>query len=300
MDEDKQQLASKQLRRVTYLSIAANVLLIAGKFIVGFITGSLSLLADAIHSVSDMLTDIAVLLGLYFGSKEPDSEHPYGHGKLETLAAIAIALGLLGVGLGMIYYAALDIAKDNVTHPRNMVLVAAAGAIAIKEVVYRVTKAVAMKYHCPAALANAWHDRADALSSVAVIVGVVAQKFGFSHGDQVAAIGIGVMVVIVATKLIGDCLGELIERAVDDATMKQIKDIIKANGQIRQYHRLRTRSIGRQVFLDVHILVDPHLHIAAAHEIADSLENALAEQITRPVNITIHIEPDIPELRKSI
>ncbi len=300
MDDNKQKIASRQLRGVTYLSIAANIFLIAGKFIVGLITGSLSILADAIHSVSDMLTDITVLLGLYFGSKEPDSEHRYGHGKLETLAAIAVALGLLGVGLGMIYYAALDIAKDNVTRPRNLVLVAAVGAIAIKEVVYRFTKAAAMKYHCPAALANAWHDRADALSSVAVIAGVVAQKFGFSHGDQVAAIGIGVMVVIVATKLIGDCLGELIEKAVDEATIKQIEDIIKANEQIRQYHRLRTRTIGRQVSLDVHILVDPHLHIAAAHEIADSLEKALTEQITRPVNITIHIEPDIPKLRKEI
>ena len=300
MNDDQQKIASRQLRGVTYLSIAANVFLITGKFIVGLITGSLSILADAIHSVSDMLTDIAVLLGLYFGSKEPDSSHPYGHGKLETLTAIAIALGLLGVGLGMIYYAALAIAKDNVTRPRNLVLVAAVGAIAIKEVVYRVTKAVAIKYHCPAALANAWHDRADALSSVAVIAGVVAQKFGFSHGDQVAAIGIGVMVVVVATKLIGDCLGELIEKAVDEATIEQIKDIIKANGQIRQYHRLRTRTIGRQVSLDVHILVDPHLHIAAAHEIADSLEKALTEQITRPVNITIHIEPDIPKLRKQI
>ncbi|MFZ0035585.1 MAG: cation diffusion facilitator family transporter [Sedimentisphaerales bacterium] len=298
MSEDKQQTASRQLRLVTYLSIAANVVLITGKFVVGFISGSLSLIADAIHSVSDMLTDIAVLLGLYFGSKKPDSEHPYGHGKLETLAAIAIALGLLGVGLGMIYYAALDIAKNNVTHPRNMVLVAAAGAIVIKEVVYRVTKAAAIKYHCPAALANAWHDRADALSSVAVIIGVILQKFGFDHGDQVAAIGIGVMVTIVAAKLIGDCIGELIEKAVDDATIEQIKDIIKANVQIRQYHRLRTRAIGRQVSLDLHILVDPHLNITEAHKIADSLEKALHKQITRPVNITVHVEPDIPRMRK--
>jgi divalent metal cation (Fe/Co/Zn/Cd) transporter len=106
------------------------------------------------------------------------------------------------------------------------------------------------------------------------------------------------MVAIVATKLIGDCLGELIEKAVDQATIERIKDVIKANGQIRQYHRLRTRTIGRQVFLDLHILVDPSLSIAAAHEIASSLENALTEQITRPVNITVHIEPDIPALRK--
>jgi cation diffusion facilitator family transporter len=299
MNNDKQSIASKQLRLVTYLSIFANILiLVPVKFIVGFLTGSLSLIADGVHSISDMITDFAVLLGLYFGSKKPDLSHPYGHGKLETLAAIAIALGLLSIGLGMIYYAALDIAKDNVTRPRNLTLAAAIVAIAVKEVVYRITKAVAIKHHCPAALANAWHDRADALSSVAVIAGVISQKFGFNHGDQVAAIGIGVMVVIIATKLIRDCLGELIEKAVDQVTIEQIKDVIKANGQIRQYHRLRTRTVGREVFLDLHILVDPNLSIAAAHEIASSLENALHQQITRPVNITVHVEPDIPELRK--
>jgi cation diffusion facilitator family transporter len=298
MNEDKQQTAARQLRLVTYLSIGANVLLIAVKFVVGFITSSLSLLADGVHSVSDMLTDLAVLLGLYLGAKKPDSSHQYGHGKLETLAAVAIALSLLGVGLGMIYYAALAIAKDKVAHPRNLVLVAAIGAIAVKEVVYRVTKIVAMKYHCPAALANAWHDRADALSSLTVIAGVVAQKFGFSHGDQVAAIAVGIMVVVVAGRIIADAFGELTERAVDRAIIDQIKDIIKANGQIRQYHRLRTRTVGREVFLDLHILVDPNLNVAAAHQIAQNLEDALDEQLTRPVNITVHIEPDIPQLRK--
>jgi cation diffusion facilitator family transporter len=298
MDANQQQSATRQLQLVTYLSIAANIFLISGKFIVGFMAGSLSLLADAIHSVSDMLSDFAVLLGLYYGSKEPDSNHQYGHGKVETLAAIVIALGLLGVGLGMIYYAAVDISKGKVTHPGNMVLVAAIGAIIVKEVVYRVTRVVAMKYHCPAALANAWHDRADALSSVAVIIGVIAQKIGLTHGDQVAAIGIGIMVVLVAAKLMWDCIGELIERAVDKATLDQIQDIIRANNQIRQYHRLRTRTVGREVFLDFHILVDPNLNIAAAHEISENLENALNNQLARPVNITIHIEPDIPSLRK--
>jgi len=298
MPQDKQQIAARQLRLVTYLSIGANVLLIAGKFVVGFITSSLSLLADGIHSVSDMLTELAVLLGLYLGAKKPDSSHQYGHGKLETLAAVVIALSLFGVGLGMIYYAALSIAKDQVTHPRNLVLAAAIGAIAVKEVVYRVTKIVAMKYHCAAALANAWHDRADALSSLTVIAGVAAQKFGFNHGDQVAAIAVGIMVVVVAVRIIADAIGELTERAVDRALIDQIKGIIKANGQIRQYHRLRTRAVGREVFLDLHILVDPSLNVAAAHQIAENLEDALDEQLTRPVNITVHIEPDIPALRE--
>jgi len=299
MDNDPQKIANKQLRRVTYFSIAANIfILVPAKFIVGFLTGSLSLVADGVHSVTDMITDFAVLVGLHFGSKQPDADHPYGHGKLETLAAAAIALGLLGTGLGMIYYAAHDIALGNINRPHNLVLIAAAVAIAVKEVIFRITKSVAVKYHCPAALANAWHDRADALSSVAVIVGVIAQKFGFNYGDQVAAVVIGIMVSLIAASLIRDCLAELTEKAVDEATLEQIKDVINSDTQVRQWHHLRTRAVGREIFLDLHILVDPALNISAAHEISERLETQLHHQLTRPVNILIHVEPDIPQLRK--
>jgi len=299
MDASEQNIATKQLRLVTYLSIGANVLiLVPVKFIVGFLTGSLSLVADGVHSVSDMITDFAVLLGLHFGSKKPDMDHPYGHGKLETLSAAGIAIGLLAVGLAMVYYAARDIAKGSINHPGNLVLVAAILAIAVKEVVFRVTRVVAVKYHCPAALANAWHDRADALSSVAVVIGVISQKFGFDYGDQIAAIVVGIMVSLVATGIFKNCLAELTERAVDQATLEQIKDIIQANGQVRQWHRLRTRAVGREIFLDLHILVDPNLNVSAAHDIAEKLETAMHNQLTRPVNILIHIEPDFPPLRK--
>jgi len=289
----------RELRFVTYLSIAANVVLTSLKFVVGAISGSLSILADAIHSVSDMITDFAVLIGLHLGEKKPDPSHPYGHGKIETLAASLIAAGLLVVGLGMIYYAANDITKGHIRQASNIVLIAAAFAIVVKEIVYRVTKAVAIKYHCPAALANAWHDRSDALSSVAVVIGVVARKFGFNYGDQVAAIAVGIMVTLIGLKIIGDCLGELTEKAVDEATVEQIKQIISSNTQIRQWHKLRTRVIGREIFLDVHILVSPDLNVAAAHEISENLEKTLHERITRPVNIVVHVEPDLPELRKN-
>jgi cation diffusion facilitator family transporter len=258
----------------------------------------LSLVADGVHSVTDMITDFAVLLGLHFGSQKPDPEHPYGHGKLETLAAAGIALGLLIVGLGMVYYAAHDIAKGIIKRPHNAVLVAAILAIAVKEFIYRITKAVAIKYHCPAALANAWHDRADALSSVAVIIGVVAQKFGFDYGDQVAAIAVGIMVSLIAVGIIRDCLAEFTEQAVDEATLDQIKDVINSDTQVRQWHHLRTRAAGREIFLDLHILVDPNLNILAAHDVSERLETALHRQLTRPVNIIIHVEPDIPQLRK--
>jgi cation diffusion facilitator family transporter len=198
----------------------------------------------------------------------------------------------------MVYYAAHDIATGNIKRPANLVLVVAVLAVAIKEIIYRLTRAVALKYHCPAAIANAWHDRADALSSVAVIVGVIARKFGFDYGDQVAAIVIGVMISLVAGGIIRDCLAELTERAVDQATIDQIKDVIKANDQVRQWHRLRTRAVGREIFLDLHILVDPNLSISAAHNISEKLESDLRSRLSRPVNIIVHVEPDVPQLRK--
>jgi cation diffusion facilitator family transporter len=245
-----------------------------------------------------MITDFAVLISLHLGSKKPDADHPFGHGKLETLAASAIAMGLLTVGLGMVYYAAHDIAIGDVKHPDNKVLFAAVLAIVIKEIIFRLTRAVAVKYHCPAALANAWHDRADALSSIAVIVGYIALKFGFNYGDQVAAILVGIMVSLVAAGILKDCIAELTEQAVDKSTLEHITNIIQSDGQIKQWHRLRTRAVGREIFLDLHILVDPSLNISAAHDIAERLETELHKQLTRPVNIIIHVEPDIPQLRK--
>ena len=299
MDEIRQNTATRQLRLVTYLSIGANIfILVPVKFVIGFMTGSLSLVADGVHSVTDLITDFAVLIGLHLGSKKPDAEHPFGHGKLETLAAGAIALGLLAVGLGMVYYAAHDIAMGNIKRPDKLVLIAAILAIAVKEVIFRLTRSVAIKYHCPAAMANAWHDRADALSSVAVVVGYIALKFGFNYGDQLAAVLVGIMVSLVAAGILKNCLAELTEQAVDQATLEHITNIIKADSQIRQWHRLRTRAVGREIFLDLHILVNPALNISAAHDISEHLETELHKQITRPVNIIIHVEPDIPQLRK--
>ncbi|MGA2171960.1 MAG: cation diffusion facilitator family transporter [Sedimentisphaerales bacterium] len=299
MSYEVQKTAVKQLRLVTYLSIFVNVLiLIPVKFTVGFLTGSLSLVADGIHSVSDMITDFIVLFGLYFGSKEPDHNHNYGHGKLETLAAAAISFFLLAVGLAMIHYAAHDIIKGTVKHPSNVVLAAAVLSIAIKEGVYRVTRAAAIKYHCPAALANAWHDRADAFSSLAVVLGVIGLKLGFDHGDQIAAIAVGVMITLVSIKIIGDCVAEFTEQAVDEATIEEIRGLIEAEDQIHSWHHLRTRAIGREIFLDLHIVVAPNLDVATAHSISQRLETSLRNRLTRPVNIVIQVEPDIPQLRK--
>ena len=298
MDNDKQRIAGKQIKSITYLGMVVNVILAVIKIVVGYFGASLSLVADGIHSISDMTTDIAVLLGVHFGSKQPDEEHQYGHGRTETFAAAFIGAALIVVGAVMIYRAAIDMAAGKYSTPRFVVLFVALISVVVKELLYRMTKRIAIKSNSSALYANAWHHRSDALSSIAVVAGFISLKFGFKYGDQMAAVGVGLMIILVAIRIISDCLQELRERAVDSDTIEHIKNIINDNSSIHQWHKLRTRTVGREVFLDLHILVAPDLSIAAAHEIAENLEKALDEQIIRPVNITVHIEPDMPALRK--
>ena len=298
MDNNKQAITGRQIKSVTYLGMVVNIALSVIKVVIGLSAASLALVADGIHSLSDIATDIAVLLGLRLASKKPDQSHPYGHGRAETFSAGLVALILIVVGGAMIYYATLAIARDEITAPRFGVLIAAVISIAAKEWLYRITKKVAIQSHSPALYANAWHHRSDAFSSVAVVIGFISLEFGFGHGDQVAAIAVGMMIIWVGVRVIGDALRELAEAAVDPDTIEHIKKIINSDSSIRQWHKLRTRTVGREVFLDLHILVDPDLSITDAHEIAERLEKTLDEKITRPINITVHIEPDTPELRK--
>lgn len=298
MNNGKQEIVSRQIRAITYIGIFVNVALSAIKIVIGILAASLALVADGIHSLSDLATDAVVLLGLRLGSKEPDQTHQYGHGRAETFSAASVALILTVVGGGMIYYATMAIARDEVTKPRLVVLIAAIVSIAAKEWLYRATRKIAIQSHSPALYANAWHHRSDALSSVAVLVGSASLTFGFGHGDQVAAIAVGLMIIWVGVKIIGDCLRELTETAVDSETIDHIQQIINGDSSIRQWHKLRTRRVGREVFLDLHILVDPDLNVTAAHEITERLEKTLDEEIELPINIIIHIEPDMPERRK--
>jgi len=294
----KLEIAGKQIKSITYLGLVVNVSLSVIKIVVGFFAGSLALIADGIHSLSDLATDVAVLLGVRLGSKAPDQDHPYGHGRAETFSAGLVAVVLILVGGGMMYYATVAIAREEITKPSIAVLIVAILSIASKEWLYRVTQKAAIQSHSTALYANAWHHRSDALSSIVVIIGVISLKLGFVYGDQMAAVAVGFMIIFVGIRVLGDCVVELAESAVDSGIVEQIRSIISSEARIHQWHKLRTRTVGREIFLDLHILVEPSLNITDAHEIAENLETVLHEQITRPVNITVHIEPDKPELRK--
>jgi len=296
--DSKQDVAAREIRSVTYLGIVVNVALAIIKMAIGLAVSSLAMIADAVHSLSDLVTDIVVLVGSRLGAKEPDRSHPYGHGRIETFSAVLIALILMAVGGAMIYQATASIARNESTAPHWGILAGVLLSIVGKEWLYQVTKKVAHRVHSAAIYANAWHHRSDALSSVAVLIGFIAMVAGFDHGDQLAAIAVGLMIIFVGGKVISDSLTELTEGSVDPATVEHVKSVISATPAIRDWHRLRTRTVGREVFLDVHILVDPALNVAAAHEISEKLEKTLDEEISRPVNITVHIEPDLPSFRR--
>ncbi len=297
------QSGNASIRRVTYAGMAVNLLLAGVKSLTGLAVGSISLFADGIHSLSDLLTDVAVLVGVHLGARKPDWDHPYGHGRFETFSTAFVALVLIVVGGGMIYKASAEIAKmhaegvETVTISTWVIWIALVSVVA-KEAIYQWTRRVAVRTKSAAIYANAWHHRSDALSSIAVIIGAAAVKFGYPHGDQLAAIAVGLMVIMVGVKVIGQCLNEFAERAVDEQTIEQIQRIILSEKRIRHWHQLRTRTAGREIFVDLHILVDPNLSIVDAHEIAESLEQTLQAELPQPVNVMVHIEPDIPRLRR--
>lgn len=295
MLEAKQQEATRAIGCVTWWGMGVNLLLFGVKVGVGLVVGSMALVADGVHSISDMVTDVAVLLGGYFGAKRADEAHPFGHGRRETFAAGMIAVVLAVVGGGMIYYAAGAIARNEETEAHVGVLVVAAVSVVLKEVMYKVTKRVAVRLHSTALFANAWHHRSDALSSVAVILGYVGLVFGWGHGDQLAVIAVGVLIIGVAVRVMGDCVRELTESATDAKTLMQIEEIIGSCDGVRGWHKLRTRNVGREVFLDVHVLVDADLDVATAHGIAEDVEDGLHERISRPINVMVHIEPWLGE-----
>ena len=289
--------AVKSIRNVTYGGAAVNAGLSAVKCVVGFLTGSMSLFADGIHSISDLVTDAVVILGVRIGAREPDHDHPYGHGRMETFAALVVALVLLAAGGLMIQRASAAIVRvgGSGTSPGDppwSVLVVAAISVAAKEALYRVTRRIAIRTGSSALYANAWHHRSDAFSSVAVVIGFAATRFGYIHGDHVATVAVGLMIVLVAIRIIDGCLGEFAERSADTGSVEKITEILSNHERVRQWHKLRTRSVGREIFMDVHILVNPDISVTEAHAVAESLEEALAAGLSRPVNIMVHVEPD--------
>lgn len=281
---------------VTLLGTAINVALVVIKVLAGLFTGSIALLADGIHSASDIATDLAVIGGIKLAERPPDPGHPYGHGRYETLAGGVVAAALIAVGAFIGWRAGSELYHHVFSFPGVAVVVVAAVSIVSKEWIYRRTLRVARRLNSVALHANAWHHRSDALSSVAVLFGGAGGLLGWGHADQAAGIIVGLMVVAAGGRTVRGVVHELLEGSLSGAEIEAIKEAVEEVDEVRSFHKLRARSVGREMFVDLHVLVDPSLSLLAAHEISMEVEDQVRSACTRPVNVTVHVEPDTPEL----
>lgn len=277
--------------RVTVWGLVLNLFLMGVKLAVGLVVGSAALVADAVHSISDLSTDIVVLLGIRLSSRPADESHAYGHGRFETIATSIIGTVLVGAGFFIAWKAGFALYRQEVNIPGYPVVVVAVVSIVSKEVIYRVTERVARRVHSSALHANAWHHRTDALSSLAVLFGGIAGLAGWGHGDQLAAVVVGVMVGLVGLNALWKVFVELTEGSVSASERESIIRAINGVPGVRSWHRLRTRLVGREVFMDVHVQVEAGLTVAEGHSICSNVENAIVHSLDRAVNIVVHCEP---------
>ncbi|HEY49425.1 MAG TPA: cation transporter [Dehalococcoidia bacterium] len=283
---------SGQMIRVTVWGLCLNILLSALKFAVGIVVGSAALIADAVHSLSDLSTDLIAILGIRLSARPADENHAYGHGKLETIAASVIGVILVGAGFYIALRAGFSIYRGESSIPGYPVVIVAIVSIVAKEGIYQVTQRVAQRVRSAALSVNAWHHRSDALSSVAVLFGAIAGLGGWGQADQAAAIVVGMMVSAVGLKALWGLFVELCEGSISNEEQESIAKAIQSVPGVRSWHKLRTRLVGREIFMDVHVLVDGHLSVTEGHHICSTVESNIVQSMERPVNVVVHCEPE--------
>ncbi len=287
---------------VTVKSLIANILLVVVKILSGVFGRSSAMIADGIHSLSDSVSDIFLLLGLRLAYKPPDKTHRYGHGKFETLLTVIISLLILLAGIfifwnnGTVIFQVLFQHKV-LSRPGIMALIAAIFSLFIKEFLYRITRNVGRKHKSNALIANAWHHRTDALTSVAAFLGIGGAIILGERGlilDPLAALLVSAFIIAVGVKLLRESVMELLETSIGEAKERSIINIIKSVQGALNPHSLKTRKVGNKVVIDVHIEVNSYLNVIQAHNIADKIEKKLLSEFGADSIINVHIEPFEP------
>ncbi len=288
----------KQIYKVTLAGGAVNVILLAFKFIAGILGHSAAMIADAVHSLSDFITDLIVLIFVHISGRPQDKSHDYGHGKYETLALTVIGIALLIVAVGIFHNGALRIAAwwrgDELEAPGMLALWAALISIILKELTYRYTIRNARKLDSPALEANAWHHRSDALSSIGTAIGIggaVLLGKRWAVLDPVASVVVGAFIVKVAIELILQGMRDLLEHSLPDEIEDEIMQIAKSEPDVIEPHDLRTRHIGNRYAIELHILMNGNITLSKAHDHADSIESRLKQRFGDDTHIAIHMEP---------
>ena len=288
----------RQIYRITLVGSAGNALLVVFKFVAGIIGHSAAMVADAVHSLSDFITDIIVLVFVSISAKPQDSSHDYGHGKFETLATLFISLALVAAAIGIIVSGARKLAAwlngADLEAPGSLALWAAVISILMKEWMFRFTARKGRELDSPALKANAWHHRSDALSSIGAAVGIggaVLLGGRWTVLDPLASIVVGAMLVKVAWEIMRPSLGELTDESLPEKTEEEILEVFHSFSDISEPHNLRTRRIGNRVAIEAHIRMDGKMTLQQAHEITSKIEGELKERFGSGTIVTLHMEP---------
>lgn len=277
-------------KRVTLIGALINTLLGFFKVIIGLSGHSQALVADGLHSFSDLITDAFVLIASRYGSQEADESHPYGHQRIETAATLIISLLLVLVGAGIILDAIMAVQKAHSTIPTLSVIWMAVFSIMANEGLYHYTKFNGKKINSELLIANAWHHRSDAISSFIVLVGAIGDRLGFSVLDEVAAILVALLIIKMGVELTWTSLKELVDSGVDEESLQTIKDIIKSTPEVVELHELRTRSMAGGVFVDVHVIVKPYISVSEGHQIGQVVLKRLKRKTGFVKDVTVHID----------
>ena len=288
----------KSIYRVTLAGSAVNVVLLVFKFVAGFLGGSAAMIADAVHSLSDFITDVIVLLFVRLSSKPEDSDHDYGHGKYETLATSLIGLALLCVGVMIMYNGVRSIVSavmgNPLPQPGMIALAAALVSIALKEWAFRFTAKVGRECESQAVIANAWHHRSDALSSIGTAVGIggailLGEKWAVL--DPIAAVVVSVFIIRTAWQLTKQSAGELLEQSLPAEMEREIETIVASEPMASEVHHLRTRRIGSHIAIEMHLRMPGNISLYESHLHATNIEQELRKRFGASTHIGLHVEP---------
>lgn len=286
----------KEIDNITLWGVVVNVILAVGKLIIGFVANSHALIADGLHSFSDLVSDGMVLVASKHSHQDADEDHPYGHGRYETLATIGVGLFLILVAIGIAIDATIRLLEPaSLKAPGALALIVAAISIISKEALYQFTMKVARRIKSKMLIANAWHHRTDSISSVVVFIAIAGAMWGLPILDDVAAIVVSVMIAHIGWELSYSSIQELVDTALEPEKVDAIKQKIMDVDGVEQLHMLRTRRMGHQALVDVHILVDSNLSVSEGHQISEAVEQVLTDSFDEINDVTVHIDPEDDE-----
>lgn len=286
----------QQVKKVTLIGGFANLVLAIVKVVFGWLGNSSALVADGIHSFSDLLTDALVLIAAKYGAQTADDDHPYGHARFETFASFLLSIFLMVVGGAIGWHGLSQVFSDeNIIKPDMYVIWFAALSVIVNEIIYRYTLLVGKRIQSDLLIANAIHSRSDAASSLVVLVGVIGSILGYTFLDEVAAVIVALLIIKMGISIAWENVKELVDTALEPEQIEEIKNVIMQVPGVQSVHELRTRRMAGQGLLDVHIIVDPHLTVSEGHHIAEHVIWNLKQKIDVLQDVVVHIDAEDDE-----